>query len=228
MPLKAKTLSGKIVYAWNYNGEKPIYCPYCSGEMYFRDRSTGLVKRREHFAHKVKCAYYWEPETEEHEEMKYILMIWLKKFYPESSDVEIKVGKYIADVYVKFPRFYVVVEAQYSDLSDSRFLKKSLNYCWSKAYQLWVWHDRFRDKLWKQRGDVVRFELGRLVWQYIAEIAGQIVLLDPKSWKFGVYNIGERLSKLRFKLEDKVWDSVFNFKPQLDAETGFIKLVRVR
>ena len=221
VPFKAIDVrTNQIIYAWQVKVKRKFICPYCRKSMIFVDS----IKKRKHFRHKTSCDYYWESETLEHEEMKYIVYSWLKELFPDKVvDVEVKIGSYIADVVVKDEKRFYVFECQKENTNVDKILKKCMFYSWKGFPQIWIsfCDKKTLEKLWKNRP---YFTLNNEWMRYIYYMSGQAVFLDTKTEKFGVYNLEKRISKTRFKVNNVSWQKVFNFTIYVNEDNGFILL----
>jgi len=145
MPLKAVDLvSGKTVYAWDVakwdlktiekkRKSGDFVCPFCGSELTFRLGS----KRISHFAHKPNksCRFKTEPETFQHELMKFVVAKWFKDM-GKKVDVEVRIGDHIADVVAED----IVVEVQYSHISCAEAKRRTHTYTANNYYTMWLFH----------------------------------------------------------------------------------------
>jgi competence CoiA-like predicted nuclease len=150
MPLRAVDVLGKDYYAEDCDESVRgmcLKCPVCDGRMVFVNPTMNIIK---HFRHEVTCPYLdrYEPETEEHLEMKKFFFEEIPKFNRVSMiKTEFSVAGNVADVYFEKSDslqnlFKIAVECQVSYLTMKSVRERTARYNKSGIHVLWVLHDK--------------------------------------------------------------------------------------
>jgi competence CoiA-like predicted nuclease len=136
MPLTALTDSGKRVYAPELKDKSQQFtCPFCKGNMSFVDATI----RIKHFRHKVKTDCIYEPETEEHEEAKYLVYKVLRDLGLGKVNLEFPVGKFIADVYLaRENKCDIAFEIQATNYSFNKYIEKINYYAFKRLIVVYI------------------------------------------------------------------------------------------
>jgi competence CoiA-like predicted nuclease len=136
MTLTAKTLSGIDVFAPEVTEKRQGFiCRFCSQPMVFVDAQLKI----KHFRHKTKSLCDSEPETEEHENYKWLVYEMLKNKKIGEVFPEHRIGKFIADIYLKKNKFYdMVFEIQATNYSPSRYDEKIKSYAFRKLLVVYI------------------------------------------------------------------------------------------
>lgn len=205
MPLKALNSKGEVVYSWKVKEPEEIYyCPYCKGEMVF----VNAKRKIKHFRHlSSECKYKSEPESYEHELMKYIVCYWLKKL-GYNPDVEVRIGDHIADVVAN----NLVVEVQVSNITLEEGIDRLITYTKNGYYTLFIFTPDKRE--WR-KWFVIRSAFRR---KCLALYDRRLHYLDPYTKALGVYILRKKLDEdnrlegWRYAVERKWWDDINKYK----------------
>ncbi len=138
--LRAKNnKSGKEFFSWNIDdyrfiikNKNDFICPVCKSELIFVD-GIQVVK---HFRHKVKIDCDFEPESEEHIEMK----LFMKDFL-NLKDKEIEVHLRFAKPDLLIMDKMIAIEVQKSNITKRKFLDRCYNYTKNGIAVMWIFHD---------------------------------------------------------------------------------------
>ncbi len=115
----------------NRNGFK---CGYCKSDVIFVD-GIEIIK---HFRHKVTSTCDFEPESQEHYEMKYFMRDFMGL---TNDDLEVDFGFGRADLYDKQKN--IAFEVQKSNITKKKFLERCYNYTKNGIAVMWIFHDSF-------------------------------------------------------------------------------------
>jgi len=138
--LKAQYLEDNKKYvSWNNEDYKFILdnrnqfiCPHCKGKVIFVD-GTEVIK---HFRHFVLSDCDFEPETQNHLEMK----MFMKNFFNlTDEDVEVDLGFAKPDLLKRDQK--IAIEVQNSNITKKKFLERCYNYTQNGYAVLWVFHE---------------------------------------------------------------------------------------
>lgn len=96
MPFKAQLPSGQVRHIRECTrADGPFTCQNGCGPMSY---VQGEVRQTAHFRHHVACTCSWEPETDDHETAKEVVCHTINQSGRGAADVEVRAGKFIADV----------------------------------------------------------------------------------------------------------------------------------
>lgn len=130
---KKEYFSWKIEdYKYIINNRNLFICPMCKTQLSFVD-GTEVIK---HFRHKVKHDCDFEPETEEHLEMK----LFMKTFL-DLKDDEVEVNLRFAKPDLFIANDNIAIEVQKSNITKKKFLERCYNYTKNKIAVMWIFHD---------------------------------------------------------------------------------------
>lgn len=132
-------LTNMAYYSWDTNDyniiikDKSLFiCPECKSTLIFVD-GLEVIK---HFRHKVKSDCDFEPESEDHLEMK----MFVKEFLDLRKDeVEVHLGFAKPDLLIKSDM--IAIEVQKSNISKKRFLERCFNYTQNGIAVMWIFHE---------------------------------------------------------------------------------------
>jgi len=126
-------------FSWNKKDYKFIItnrnlfiCPICKKKLIFVD-GTEMIK---HFRHKVTSNCNWEPETENHLDMKRFMMEFLNL---SENDVEVNLKFAQPDLYIQNRK--IAIEVQNSNINKKKFLERCYNYTENGVAVMWIFHD---------------------------------------------------------------------------------------
>lgn len=132
-------LNNKPYFSWDkkdYNfilkNRNSFICPSCKQELVFVD-GIEIIK---HFRHKVECDCEWEPESENHLEMKYFMK---KLLNLSNEDIEVNLNFAQPDLYIKDKG--IAIEVQNSNITKKKFLERCYNYTKNGIAVMWIFHD---------------------------------------------------------------------------------------
>lgn len=120
---------------WIEEGQT-FHCPHCLSEFILVAGSETI----RHFRHKVECPYHYEPETQEHLQMKK----WVYENIPKHNNIkfkqyEYKIEKNIADVYFELNTgIKIVIECQCTPISPKEMEERTNKYSKNNVYVLWL------------------------------------------------------------------------------------------
>ena len=128
-----------IVFSWDNMDYKKILenkngfiCPYCKSDVIFVD-GIEIIK---HFRHKVLSECDFEPESQEHYEMKF----WLRDFLGYTNeDLEVNLEFARPDVYDSKNK--IAFELQKSNITKKKFLDRCYNYTKNGIAVMWIFHE---------------------------------------------------------------------------------------
>lgn len=136
MTLTAKTLGGIEVFAPKLSEKRQGFiCRFCGQPMVFVDAQLKI----KHFRHKTESLCDYEPETEEHENYKWLVYKMLRNKRIGEVFVEHRIGKFIADIYLKKNKFYdIVFEIQATNYSPLKYDEKIRSYAFRKLLVVYL------------------------------------------------------------------------------------------
>jgi competence CoiA-like predicted nuclease len=136
MALTAKTLSGIDVFAPELMEKRQEFtCRFCGQPMVFVDAHLKI----KHFRHKTESLCDYETETEEHEYYKWLVYKMLMKKRVGEVFAEHRVGKFIADIYLKKNKFCdIVFEIQGTNYSPLKYDYKIISYAFRKLLVVYL------------------------------------------------------------------------------------------
>ena len=124
------------IYADEYDGKTPCYCPVCGEQLTFR---KGTVNRA-HFAHKVKTDCLWGADKDYKSEWHMRMQEYFPKEEREVRFVDPSSGEiHIADVFIE--REKTVIEFQKSPIKESEFLSRTFFHLNSGRKIVWVFDE---------------------------------------------------------------------------------------
>lgn len=122
MPFKAKLPGGEIRHIRECTrGDGPFVCQNGCGPMSY---VQGEVRRTPHFRHHVGCQCSWEPETADHERAKEAICDAINRLGRGAADVEVRAGKFTADVLWTFNGRRIAFEIQRANYPWAKFREK--------------------------------------------------------------------------------------------------------
>lgn len=143
----AITKSGKMISTLSHSKmelqlqkkREAFFCPSCKEEVLLK---IGSIKNP-HFAHRSKCVYTTENETEEHLMGKKVLYDWLQnqmeqveleKFFHEISSRP--------DIYAEWKKRKMAIEFQCSHISKDEILKRTKKFYQIEIVPIWMVHSK--------------------------------------------------------------------------------------
>jgi len=95
--------------------------------------------KTKHFRHKTESLCDYEPETEEHENYKWLVYNMLRNKGIGEVFVEHRIGKFIADIYLKNNKFYdIVFEIQATNYSPLNYDEKIISYAFRRLLVVYL------------------------------------------------------------------------------------------
>jgi len=142
--LRADCISDNNSYlSWDENNYKFIKdnrdlfeCPSCKQKLIFVD-GIEVIK---HFRHMSLSDCEWEPESQNHLEMKKFMKELLNL---SNDDLEVNLGFAIPDLFLKEQK--VAIEVQNSKITKRKFLDRCYNYTQNGIAVMWVFHEKLLD-----------------------------------------------------------------------------------
>jgi competence CoiA-like predicted nuclease len=136
MALTAKTISGIDVFAPELTEKRQEFtCRFCGQPMVFVDAQLKI----KYFRHKTESLCDYEPETEEHENYKWLVYKILRNKRIGEVFAEHRIGKFIADIYLKKNKFYdIVFEIQGTNYSPLKYDEKIKSYAFRKLLVVYL------------------------------------------------------------------------------------------
>ena len=136
MPLTAQTSAGIRVFAPELDEKKQdFFCRFCDQPMVFIDAELKI----KHFRHKAEALCDFETETEEHERYKLLVYQSLKSKGIAEVFLEHRVGKFIADIYLKKDKFCdIAFEIQATNYSPVKYEEKIRSYAFRKLLVVYI------------------------------------------------------------------------------------------
>jgi len=136
MTLTAKTLGGIEVFAPKLSEKRQGFiCRFCGQPMIFVDAQLKI----KHFRHKTESSCDYEPETEEHENYKWLVYNMLINKRIGEVFVEHRIGNVIADIYMDregWPN--IVFEIQATNYSPLKYEEKIRSYAFRRLLVVYI------------------------------------------------------------------------------------------
>lgn len=126
MAFKARDSKGGSHHAFSVTREQgPFFCQVCQGAMTL---VAPKIRTRPHFRHQVESNCAWEPETPDHENAKLAVCDAINTLGLGQAEVEMPVGKWIADVLWTYRGHRVAFEIQRANYPWAKFNEKLNGY----------------------------------------------------------------------------------------------------
>ena len=148
------------IYADEYDGSTPCFCPVCGEQLTFRKGSIN----RPHFAHKAKTDCIWGLNKDYKSEWHIRMQDYFPKYEREVRFIDSDSGEvHIADIFVEHAN--TVIEFQKSPITEDEFLSRTVFHLNSGRKIVWVF-DESREKPGIDKGRFRADEQLLMGWPY--------------------------------------------------------------
>lgn len=148
------------IYADEYDGSTPCFCPVCREQLTFR---KGRINRP-HFAHRAKSDCAWGLNKDYKSEWHIRMQEYFPKNEREVRFIDSDTGEvHIADVFVENAN--TVIEFQKSPITEDEFLSRTKFHLDSGRKIVWVF-DESREKSGNDKGRFREDDLCLMGWPY--------------------------------------------------------------